>query len=348
MLTHAKTILLVTAITVVVWLFAESESVRSRELTLSIELPSDPTGATVMQTADTQSLREEVRVTVTGSAVALAALQAIAARPIRLTPDMEAMPTTPGEREIDFRRVLRPLPLFASRGVAISRCEPAVIRVQVDRIVERPGELRVAVEGLTAETDGPPVATPQAVRIFGPETVLDRLPKDAAAIARPAAADQARLVPGRADRIPGVQLLVPSQIAGMERFVRLEPSRVDVEVTVRSKLSTLAVSNVPIQISLPALVAAQWEVTADQTFFSDVQASGPSALIDQLKRNELRVFALVALTADELEQGIQSKEVVFMTVPPAPLITFKSDNPIVKLTVTRRPVDPLPREPGNP
>lgn len=345
MLTHLKTILLVTVITAVVWLFAESESVRSREFTLSIELPDDPLASTVMQTVDTLAVREEVRVTVSGSAVALAAVQAAAARPIKLSPDMDGVPTTPGEREIDFRRVLRPIPLFASRGVSITRCEPASIRVLVDRIIERPGELRVAVDGLTVETEAAPAVTPQGVRIFGPESVLGRLPSDAVALARPSAAEQARLVPGRADKIAAVQLLVPREIAGMDRFVRLEPSRVDVGLTVRSKISSIALTNVPVWILLPGLLSSQWDVTADQTFFSDVQASGPSTVIEQLRRNELRVYAVVALTADELEQGIKSKEAVFTTMTPASNLTFKSDSPIVKLTITRRPAEPA-KKPG--
>lgn len=346
MLNQAKTLLLVTAITLVVWLFAESESVRSREFTLALELPSDSTASTVMQSFDNQLVRVEVRVTVSGSAVALAALQAAAAKPIKLTPDMEGMPTNAGEREVDFRRVLRPLPMFASRGLAMTRCEPATLRVMVDRIVERPAELRVSVDGLTVETEGAPVLSPQAVRIFGPEQVLAMLPADAVALARPSPAEQARLVPGRADKILGVQLLVPREIAGMDRFVRMEPSRVDLELTVRSKRTTLSLTNVPVQVMLPGLIASQWDVSVEQTFFSDVQASGPGELIEQLRRNELRVFAVVALTSDELEKGVSSKEAVFTTIPAAAL-TFKSDNPIVKLTVTRRPAD-APAKPGNP
>ena len=217
MLTHLKTIILVTVITAVVWLFAESESVRSREFTLSIELPDDPLASTVMQTVDTLAVRGWGGVPARGAAGAAAGGRGAAARPIKLSPDMDGVPTTPGEREIDFRRVLRPIPLFASRGVSITRCEPASVRVLVDRIIERPGELRVAVDGLTVETDAAPAVTPQGVRIFGPETVLARLPSDAVALARPSAAEQARLVPGRADKIAAVQLLVPREIGGLAR-----------------------------------------------------------------------------------------------------------------------------------
>jgi hypothetical protein len=299
-LSQIKTFALVTAIALVVWLFAESESVRTRELTLVIELPSDPSSSLIIQPFEPSVWRERVQVTINGSAAALAAFQAGASKPLKLTPDMDGMPSSPGEGDLDFRRVLRPLPLFAARGVTITRAEPASLRVWVDRIVKREG-VRVEAAGLTVDLEGPAVVTPRTVNILGPE------------------------------------------IAGMERFVRLDPPRADIELTVVSKRSSATVGSVPVQVLLPMLIAQQWEVTSEQTFFSDVQASGPSELIDQLRRNELRVFAIVSLSADELERGIAAKEAVFTTLPSSAL-TFKSDNPIVKLKVTRRPAPKAPNE----
>jgi hypothetical protein len=341
-LSQIKTFALVTAIALVVWLFAESESVRTRELTLVIELPSDPSSSLIIQPFEPSVWRERVQVTINGSAAALAAFQAGASKPLKLTPDMDGMPSSPGEGDLDFRRVLRPLPLFAARGVTITRAEPASLRVWVDRIVKREG-VRVEAAGLTVDLEGPAVVTPRTVNILGPESVLARLPQDAAALARPSQEDLSRLVPGRPDKLQGVTIEVPPEIAGMERFVRLDPPRADIELTVVSKRSSATVGSVPVQVLLPMLIAQQWEVTSEQTFFSDVQASGPSELIDQLRRNELRVFAIVSLSADELERGIAAKEAVFTTLPSSAL-TFKSDNPIVKLKVTRRPAPKAPNE----
>ena len=346
MLNTIKNTFIVTIIALVVWLFAESESVRTREFTLVVELPADPTASLVIQPTDPAVWRERVQVTINGSAAALAAFQAGAAKPLKLTPDMDGMPSTPGEGELEFRRVLRPLPLFASRGVTITRAEPASLRVWVDRIIERKG-VRIEAAGLTVEPEGPPVVTPRSATIFGPESVLARLAPDTAILARPSQDDQAKLVPGRPDKLQGVPLEVPREIAGMERFVRLVPSRVDLELTVLSKRSSATVGSVPVQIMLPALIANQWDVTAEQTFFSDVQASGPSELIDQLKRNELRVYAIVSLSTDELERGVTSKEAVFTTLPVSALF-FKSDNPIVKLSATRKKATPAgpAKDPG--
>lgn len=333
-----KTILLITAISLVVWLFAESESVRSRERRLTIELPSDPASGVVMQVADSASSRDQlqVSVTVTGSAAALAAFEAGSARAIKLTPDMEEMPRTSPDGEIDFRRVLRQHPLFADRGLAIVRADPPTVRVSIDRIIELPRDIRVSVEGLTVETDGAPEVKPATVRISGPESVISRLPQDAVVIARPDPVDQARLVPGRPDKLVGVPLALPREIVGMsDQFVRLNPPRVDIELTVRNKRATITINSVSVWVMTPSLVGGQWDIVAEQTFFSDVQATGPFELIEQLRRGELRVYAAVTLSADELEKGVVSKEAVFTTLPATPL-TFKADSPIVKLTITRR------------
>jgi hypothetical protein len=341
-LNQIKNISLVTVIALVVWLFAESESVRTREFILVVELPSDPTASLVIQPSDPAIWRERVQVTINGSAAALAAFQAGAAKPFKLTPDMEGMPSAPGEGELDFRRVLRSLPLFATRGVTITRAEPASLKVWVDRIVERTG-LRVETTGLTVEPQGAPLVTPRTVAMFGPESVLAHLSQDSAVRARPSPDGQARLVPGRPDKLQGVPLEVPREIVGMERFVRIVPSRVDIELTVVSKRSTATIGSVPVQVMLPALVAQQWDVAVEQNFFSDVQASGPSELIEQLTRSELRVFAIVSLSSDELDRGVVSKEAVFTTLP-ASALSFKYDNPIVKITVTRR--KPIPKDAG--
>lgn len=349
MFDRVKTILLVTAISAVVWLFAESESVRSRERRLTIELPSDPAAGLVMQTTDATATRDQVQisVTVTGSAAALAAFEAGAARTIKLTPDMEEMPRNSSDGEIDFRRVLRQHPLFANRGIAILRADPPTVRVDVYRIVELPRELRVSVVGMAVETDGVPVVTPATVKISGPDTVLANLPTDAVALVRPDPADLARLVPGRPDKLSNVPVIVPREIAGqMERFVKITPATVSIEITVRNKRTSFIVGSVPVQVTTPALVNRQWDVSVEQTFFSDVQASGPSELIEQLRRGEIRVLANVFLSADELEKGVTSKEAVFSTLPSTPL-TFKSENPIVKLTVTRRPDEPANKPPSN-
>lgn len=342
-----KTILLVTAISLVVWLFAESESVRSRERRLTIELPSDPATGLVMQFADAGTTRDQmqVSVTVTGSAASLAAFEAGSARAIKLTPDMEEMPGSSSDGEIDFRRVLRQHPLFADRGLAIVRADPPTARVSIDRIIELPRQLRVSVEGLTVETDGAPVVTPATVRISGPESILSRLPNDAAVIARPDPIAQAGLVPGRQDKLSGVPLSLPREILGMDnQFVRLSPPVVEIALTVRNKRSSLTINSVPVWIMVPGLVAANWDISAEQTFFSNVEATGSSEYIEQLRRGELRVYAAVTLTADELEKGVVSKEAVFTTLPATPL-AFKSESSIVKLTISRR--TPPERKPAN-
>lgn len=336
---HAQTLIIATLLTAVVWLFAEAESVRSKDLTLTVEFSPEPVGGLVLEPLDRQAWRDRVEVSVSGSSAALAGLEAGSIKPIRLAPGMPGLVAEPGESILDLREVLRLLPQFAERGVSINRTNPPTVRVWADRLTTR--TVKVVVDAGRADLDGPASVTPASIRLSAPESVMRRLSDTATALVRLTPESLTGLVPGRAETVRSAVVLPPTELAGIDHVI-VEPARADVTLTIRSRTSTATVPNVPVQIMMPALVGPQWDVKAEPTFLNDVQASGPSDLVEQLKRGEIKVFAVVVLSADDLEKGVNSKDVIFQSTPPT-VLSFKVDNPIVRLTVDRRaPVKPSP------
>ncbi|MEK6702528.1 MAG: hypothetical protein AABZ53_09710 [Planctomycetota bacterium] len=334
MMQRVKTILLVTIVTAIVWLFAEAESVRSKDVALVVELVAEPDSGFVIDPVDTQVWRGRVEVTVSGSAAALAGFEAGSIKPIRLSPGRDGVPTEPGESQLDLKQALRMTPLFATRGVTISRVEPSVVRVTIDQIATR-NDVAVDVIVQGAQLEGPASVTPSRVKIVGPAAVLRRLGDAPKALVRLLPEQVSKLVGGRKETLAGRPVEAPLELNGFGH-VTVIPPKVDVEVTIGSRAQKATVANVPVQVMIPALVAPLWDVRAEKTFFTDVEAVGPAEAIDQLKRNELRVYATVALSPEDLERGTVSKEASFFTLP-ASALTFKVESPIVKVVAKRRP-----------
>lgn len=329
-----STVALVTVVAGIVWLFAESESVRTRKVPLTVQLVADPASGYLIKTTDAEAWQERVEVTVTGSASSLAGFEAGAVKVIRVSPGEHGVPDQAGESLLDLRNVFRTMDLFTRRGVTISAVEPSSIRVFIDRLATRP-DVSVAVEVAGAEVEGVPVALPGRVVIRAPESLLKRLPDNARVVVRPDPAALSKTVGGRKEVIPRVLVLPPPELVGFAN-VTIEPAVVDVELTVKSRLETASLPNVPVQVMLPGLVAGEWLVKTDQTYFTDVRATGPVDVIDQLKRGEIKVFAVLTLSSDELERELTSKEVTFTTQPPLPGLSFRVDNPVVRFKASRR------------
>ena len=64
----ARTIFIVTLLTAIVWLFAESESVQTRDLPVPVEIESDPASLHTLRVADGQAWTGRVQVFVKASA----------------------------------------------------------------------------------------------------------------------------------------------------------------------------------------------------------------------------------------------------------------------------------------
>ncbi len=344
MFRHAKNILLVSIVTAIVWLFAEAESVRSKDVALVVELVADADSGFVIDPIDGQGWRGRVEVTVSGSAASIAGFEAGTIKAIRLSPGREGVPTEPGESQLDLKQTLRMTQLFLTRGVTITRVEPSVVRVSIDRVSRRDDvAVEVIVQG--AQLEAPASVTPGRVRVVGPEAILKRLGDSPKAIVRLGPEQVSKLVGGRKETLPGRPVEVPLELNGFAH-VSMDPAKVDLEVTIGSRAQKATVANVPVQVMIPALVTPLWDVRAEKTFFTDVEAVGPAEAIDQLKRNELRVYATVALSPEDLERGTVSKEASFFTLPTSGL-TFKVESPIVKVVAKRRPAsDAIEKPPG--
>lgn len=332
------TLAIVTIVALLIWVFAEAETLRQRELPVDLAFqPEAPSSmlVDVREWGGTLSGRlARAQVVMEGSVGGMEEVERLFRRPVALYGEAGGMPTEPGEHVVDLRAVLREHPEIRRRGVTIAKVDPPSMLVSVDTLIEREVGVRVEVGAL--ELDGVPEVKPARVKVRLPAGQAGLMGENAYAIAQLDAATLQRLIPARKESVAGVPLRLPG-VLGVSTRATLEPSQADVTLTVRQREARTIVASVPVHVQLAASEQADWEIRIDQKdqFLTDVKVSGPSDLIKQIEDKRLAVVAILALSFNELEGGkVTAKEVAFSSMPAS--LRFDAANKTVGFTAVRR------------
>ncbi|MFG0242984.1 MAG: hypothetical protein ACF8R9_09380 [Phycisphaerales bacterium JB054] len=333
-----KTGVLVTLIAVLIWAFAEGQSLRSQRTVVELEFSPLSNGVWATRVVDGQDWRGRVEVLVEGSVTSLDSLEAILREPVSFEPGMEGLPRATGEHTMELRESLRLHPEFRSRGVSVLSAEPATVRVHVQELATL--SLPIRVEAPSAELDG-------VAELVGVSEATVRLPAEMAAALEPGAAWMvAQVDPSQLAALQeGVRSilrvrLVPGSVLDRDSVFSVEPAQVDVRLTVRSKTESHVLVSVPVDLRLPAGELGRFDVTIppEAQALSNVTVKGPSELIQRIRDGQLVVRAYIRLTYEELEAGVTSKRAEFSGYPVA--LSFEVEDPDVSVEIHRREPGP--------
>lgn len=345
MLKQIPTLILVTVVTILVWVFAEAETLRSREVPVEIVFTPDARGERTLEVKSrfdpgaggTQIIKGTIFLE--GSASAVDEAERVLRKPLRFDPFLESMAIDPGvEQAVDLKALVRSHHDLRGIANAIKRVDPSHASLVVGVLASR--EVDVRVEVSAGEAEGVPEAKPSRVKVRLPQSLASRLGEGAYARAVVDPVTAQRLVPGRKETIPGVRLEAPASLAG-EREVHLDPPQVEVTLTLKNRSPTSRPTSVPVQIVLAGVEQNAWEIALapGDEFIPDVTATGPAEIIRQIDERSLPVVALLPLSFTELEGGqVTSKDVILTTMPPtAAAVRFDAPHKSVSFTVKRRP-----------
>lgn len=121
----------VTAITVIVWLWAAGQTAQTRVIAFDAIVDSgDPTRLAV---SPTEPLHLSVEIKGSRQAI-LGATQSLSGRTIRLLTGADGVPSTPGTHEIVLKDVLSVSPSVAPLGVDVTAVTPSVVRITIARV----------------------------------------------------------------------------------------------------------------------------------------------------------------------------------------------------------------------
>lgn len=338
-LSHIKTVALVSVVSALIWIFAESETLQPGERSIRLVLNADDSGARVLEAVDASGLAikdatTDVSVWIEGSAGALKSLDMVLrSGTIELKPGMPGLELLNEARDIRVADVLRQTPAISDAGVSIIRTSPEFIRLRADELVTK--RLRVDVPTPGGEADGLPESRPADVEVTMTKSAASALDSSAVLTARIDPNIWSKLIPGKREAVSSVRLELPPALAN-NPHVRLNPASVDINITLKSKTATVKLDSVPVQLRVAPEEFNNWKIEIPQSdrFLADVSVSGPAEYISQISAQSIRLIAVVPLSFEELEKRITAKEAMFVDLPSG--VKVEVANRTVRLTISPR------------
>lgn len=328
-----RTVVLVSLVTLMVWLLAESRTVRSQAADLSVRMETGPESELVVRAAPGFGWPDAVKIGLSGSTAGLDQVLRSLQGVLVLRVGIE-IPASAGIHEIDLREVMRTSETFIEAGVTVNEVTPDRVRVQVDELAVASLPVRAIVpEGVAFESGGAPRARPASLRVVGPAGVLARLEGQEALVRLdPGVIDALR--PGQSETITRVRVELPDD---PDRWrTEFDPDFVDVTMTLRSRTQSYTLAPMPIQVLLAPGEVGRWSVSLQpgQQDLVGVEVTGPSDQIDRLRSGDVVPTALISLTFDELERGVENKQAQVQGLPPGVQVS-PGANLGVRLSVRR-------------
>ncbi|QQS08186.1 MAG: hypothetical protein IPK69_09280 [Phycisphaerales bacterium] len=325
-----------------VWVFAEAETLRTREVTIDLTFRSDPQNGRVIDVANSRPAGTDGQVVsatikLAGAANAVDQAERELRSGLKFDPSSPGMPGESGAIDVDLKQLIRLHPTLrvgSGSGATVQAVEPSIVRIDRGTLVAVEVPVRVELE--RGEAEGAPVVTPARVTLRVPTELASSIGEQTPCTAQLSERELSRLVPGRQEKIEGVSLTMPEGLLG-HRHAYVEPRTVSVQLTLRDQTQSVMLQSVPVHIQLAATEQSRWDITLAQgdQFLKDVRVSGPSDLIKQIQDKTLPVVAILQLSFQELEGGkVTSKDVVFSNLPTG--LRFEVADRTVSFTIARR------------
>jgi hypothetical protein len=338
-----RTIVLVALVTVLIWLWAEGESLSTETLT-----------PTVMFVRDEGELKLEpyerwtgnVRVRLQGSTRALTDARRMLSSEIQLKLGDRGVPTQPGEQRIvDLVEAIQNLDTVRAAGLTVLEVAPPNTVVRIVKMATRELPVRPAVPTDVALL-GEATVFPQRVTVRMSEAQSKRLAPDAVATAELTRGDLANV---RDDAALTLATLVrlPGPL-GDEDGVEITPPRVNVTFRLKRSVDSVTVATIPVWFSLPSTEGAGWDIELIDKFLRDVTFTGPTDAIAKIRSRESVPIAEVRLSSDDLENAIEAKEAVIVDLPQGVESGVAVKTVRLKVIRRRSPIDQEPPDLGLP
>lgn len=293
------TILIVTVVTVLIWLIAEVNTRESASMTATLQFTPPGQGDFVVVPN-----RMNVEVEVEGPPKVIQTLS-------RRLQDVIEFPVSgqSGLQQIDdLPTALMDLESIRKTGASIVAAEPSNAQIQIEELVTRKATVRALLPaGSTAEN----VQVTQDVDVTLPATQASRLPQPLIVEADIDQTTIQQLVPGLHTIEETVRL--PSDLGTFESAT-FSPPKVEVTFRLVSRVKTITVDRVRIQINSAPEDFGEYTVKLPEQFLHDVQVEASEEIVAKLEDDECQVFAVVYLSTSDKERRLESKPVAYFTV----------------------------------
>ena len=333
---------LVTVVALLIWYWAAAETRDQDRRTFRLVFePAPQTEQTV-----TSGGIDKVNVEMEGSRLALQRAAELADRPLTLTTGNE-LPME-GQHRLDLVELLESHKPLTNTGVHILSTDPASVQIDIDHLVPVPAEIKAVTPGV--EPENLTIDPPQAV-VRLPSRLRDRAGENLTLEVHVPQTRLDRLEPGVMNTVENLKLRLAGPL-GNAPTVRIEPRRATVTFTVRSRIKETTLSTVRVQIAGPPEDNDEYVVQIENNTLTDVTVKADRELISQIERGDAVVVALVHLSHQDKELGVESKPVTcFMALPRDAGVSVEAtlveadvngsnQMPVIRLKITERAGSP--------
>lgn len=326
----AQTYIFVTLITGLIWLYAESESLDTKQFYTQVEF-----GAGQKLLINPQRSGQIV-VTVEGPR---GGMNELSDRLSRTPLQIQVQPDPTGqnlEQTIDLKQQLREHDVFRKLGFRLEKVDPPNLNVRVETYITRTLPIAVRTDGDVKISV--PRVEPAEAKIEVPISYAAAVDNESARID---AALQLDGVPLNQEQTVEVSLSFSDVVPAAE--VTITPNAATVTVTVERAERDSKELKLPVEIRLPVAEMPKYAfelLNPDETVVS-VSFTGPHDIIDQIEEDidarKKLVKAFVQLKADKLAQAAGGEEIPGQVeFDLAPNLITRDIPPPIRIKITRR------------
>ena len=330
---RSLTFVVVTAITLLIWIWAAGETRDSATLYARVGFTTPSNFNVIAGPTEDQ----QVAISVQGSARSIQRLRTALEEPVRLMTGSNGIPQEAGQHLVSLSEALQGLESFVTGDISVILTKPGEIEVEIDSMTQ----LAVPVEALMGDATlgGEAIANPSTATLTLPSRIVALVP-DAKVLAEPTKASLAGLDPGRRHVII-VPLRLPRALRPFEDEIRIEPKSVDLAFNLILRTSTSTVQDIPVQIAFAVEEHEDYviSVVEDARFLSDVVVEGSTDAIARFENEKPRVIAFVVISNADLREGIIEVPVTLWQLPDGlRVVSAGSQSPVptIRISIARR------------
>ena len=312
------TIVLVTVVTILIWLLAAAKTRQVETLAgrLEFTVASDAAGDRF------QVSPAQIPVTVTLEGPALRVREArnvLTSAPISIP-----LPAEHGTQEItQLITLVQSAQTIASTGVTVVGVEPPTAVVDITEFVRKTAVTRADIQSASTVQDV--AVTPKEVSVLAPRDVVHELPETVVVDAVVDPRDVARLEPGVLHTVE-CALKLPDSLQ-LASAVTIDPPTALVSFQLVARQRRAVVPRVRIQVISTPQDFAAYEIELSEPMLSDVTIEASPSDISEVQAGRAQVIAVVHLSTNDKERSIESKRVSFFAV-------LRSDGVATTITAT--------------
>lgn len=336
---RVKTIIIVTALALAFWVFAEAESLSERTVNARFELTVEPADRDTLRVTTDREFQNRLAIELRGPRAALEAVQRLLANPVRLTPEQAGIAIEDGTFTLDLRDTLQELPAVTDANVEIVSVRPSTLTGALLRLdtIQVPIVTRLA----GFQTEATPTVTPPTATVRIPALLTQGEREELRVVVRATRADFDELPPGET-----VQVRLPTQLE--RRFATnpdielLTPEDASIAFAVRSTSDTARVDSI-LWITYPVGQSGAYEIEVNPADrIVPVTVTGPTDDVTRIESGEWPLVAVVSLDAAQLLESDVAVDLRWFALTGGGLrslpatIEVESEKTSVILTITTR------------